>query len=316
MKHNTHIYLASKAIELSRQSVDNLHDGRGKHVRRTKKSEERRAATHHQRILQYYQDMIEEATWVPDDVLRDNDPFHIFKLFTDQEFPNHGLTNKLKIESDGVTYYKFGGGLPYRVDHMTRSIVNMSKLRTFNDQFAMRQLMYQYLLMSHYVVDAHVPMHCDLRDDPPSQGGYTNPSRRGGTNKPRGKYMKCNAHDKLEQQWDRAVTPVALKEEVFLKTWEKESEAENELSECVKFSFKDCLKGGDIDVVMISENGLMDFMIDVCVQSKKRCQRLFPIDNPTVMKDDILKGITREVFSDCIGNLLSIWRYIWAHQSE
>ena len=143
MKHNTHIYLAAKAIELTRQSVDNMHDGNHNYVTRSRKTKERRSATQHQRLLQYYQDLIEEATWVPDDVLRDNDPNHIFKLFTDEEFPNHGLNDRPTFEKGNKIYYKFAGGLPYRVDHVVRSVISMCKLRDFNDHFDMRQIMYK-----------------------------------------------------------------------------------------------------------------------------------------------------------------------------
>jgi len=312
MKHNTHIYLAAKAIELTRQSVDNMHDGHHKYVTRYKKTKERRSATQQQRILQYYQDLIEEATWAPDDVLRDNDPNHIFKLFTDEEFPNHGLSDRPTFKKENKIYYKFAGGLPYRVDHVARSVISMCKLREFNDQFDMKQIMYQYLLLSHYVADAHVPMHCDLRDDPPKEGRTPDPSRRKGTGKPRGKYMRNDAHGKLEELWDKAVTPVAIEEEIFPRTWTKERIDKTDLSDDVSFTFKDCKKGGEVQVITIPPNGLMNFMIDICIQSKIRGQKLFPLDNPKKRDDSVLKETTREIFAGCIGSLLSIWRYIWS----
>ena len=316
MKHNTHIYLAAKAIELTRQSVDNMHDGNHNYMTGSKKTEERISATTHQRIFQYYQDLIEEATWAPDDVLKDNDPNHIFKLFTDEEFPGHGLKDRPTFKSGNQTFYKFAGGLPYRVDHLARSVLSMCKLREFNDQFDMKQIMYQYLLLSHYVVDAHVPMHCDLRDDPPKEGRHPDPSRRKGTQKPSGKYMKSDAHGKLESLWDEAVTPLAIEQEIFPRTWAKESTEKTELSDAVAFTFNDCKKGGEVEVITIPANGLMNFMIDVCINSKKRSQRLFPLDNPEERDDSVLKDITREIFADCIGSLLSIWRQIWSQHTH
>jgi len=316
MKHNTHIYLAAKAIELTRQSVDNMHDGNHDYMTGSKKTKERISATTHQRIFQYYQDLIEEATWAPDDVLKDNDPNHIFKLFTDEEFPSHGLKDRPTFKSGNQTFYKFAGGLPYRVDHLARSVLSMCKLREFNDQFDMKQIMYQYLLLSHYIVDAHVPMHCDLRDDPPKEGRHPDPSRRKGTQKPSGKYMKSDAHSKLESLWDEAVTPLALEEEIFPRTWAEESTEKTELSDAVAFTFNDCKRGGEVEVITIPPNGLMNFMIDVCINSKKRSQRLFPLDNPEERDDSVLKDITREIFADCIGSLLSIWRQIWSQHTH
>jgi len=316
LKHNTHIYLAAKAIELIRQSVDNMHDGNHNYVTGSKKTKERISATAHQRILQYYQDLIEEATWAPDDVLKDNDPNHIFKLFTDEEFPCHGLSDRPTFKRDNQIFYKFAGGLPYRVDHVARSVLSMCKLREFNDQFNMKQIMYHYLLLSHYIVNAHVPMHCDLRDDPPKEGRYPDPSRRKGTQKPPGKYMKSDAHSKLESEWDEAVTPLAIEEEIFPRTWAKESTEKTELSDAVSFTFNDCKRGGEVEVISIPPNGLMDFMIDVCINSKKISQRLFPLENPVERDDSVLKDITREIFADCIGNLLSIWRHIWSQHTH
>ena len=316
MKHNTHIYLAAKAIELTKQSVDNTVLTDGRYLRGYRKGKERNRAKERYRILKYYEELITEASWAPDDVLHDNDPYHIFKLFTDDEFPEHGLTDKPKFERDGVTYYKFAGGLPYRVDHLAQQIIDMSKLRDYNDQFELRQVMYGYLLLSHYIADAHVPMHCDLRDDPPSGGRDMEPSRRRGTEKPSGEYMDKKAHNKLEQLWDDAVTPIAIREETVPITWDKDRVRDTDYSELVAFSIDDCKKGQAIKVPVISGTKLMGFMIDVCIKSKERSRRLFPVENPKKRNDDILPEVTREIFADCIGNLMAVWRYMWERHRE
>lgn len=310
MKHNTHIYLAGKAIALMVQSVANMRTAGGAYLRGTKKTRETNEAKRRKRIMEYYQDLIEEASWVPDDVLHDNDPNHIFKLFTDREFPGHGLTAKQTFDKGGIVYYKFAGALPYRVDHLARSIADMEKLRDHNDQYELRQIMYKYMLLSHYIADAHVPMHCDLRDDPPT-GRSTNPSRRSGTRKPRGKYLKSSAHAELEILWDDAVTPVAISEQIISRSTVKERLEPTDYSAAITFTLNDARKGGVVKPTVIKKNGLMEFMIDVCIQSKKRGQQLFPIATPQVRQDHILENLTREIFADCIGNLISVWRYIW-----
>ena len=313
MKHNTHIYIAAKAIELIRQSVDNMIDGNGNYLRGAKKTKERNQAKKLQTLMLHYSHMIVEGAWAPDDVLKDNDPFHIFKLFTDEEFPGHTLTDKPKFESEGVTYYKFGGGLPYRVDHIVQDIINMYKLRNWNDRYTMKQILYKYLLISHYIADAHVPMHCDLRDDPPSSTGRNQPSRRAGGGKPAGKYMKRSEHNKLETVWDDAVTPVALDEKMFPQNWLKEKKKPKVLSDQVIFRLENVKKNGCVKVPIINKGGLMDFMVDVCITSKKRGQILFPLDDPQNRDETKLPEITRDIFADCIGNLIAVWRYAWAY---
>ncbi|OIP41788.1 MAG: hypothetical protein AUK47_05795 [Deltaproteobacteria bacterium CG2_30_63_29] len=98
----------------------------------------------------------------------------------------------------------------------------MAALREYNDQFTRRQLVYQMMLLSHYVVDAHVPMYCDLRDDPPSDTGGSQPSRRRGAGKPAGQTMKSTAHASLEDVWDAAATPVAVDEGIVTSEWAKD----------------------------------------------------------------------------------------------
>jgi hypothetical protein len=159
-------------------------------------------------------------------------------------------------------------------------------------------------------------MHCDLRDDPPSKARDDEPSRRKGTDKPVGKYMHKNAHGKLEELWDDAVTPVAIREEIIVQTWDEERTEDTKYSESIKFGFKDCDKGGIIKVPLIPDNGLMNYLINLCIESKRRSRSIFPLDNPEQRNDDILPDITREIFADSIGNLMAIWRYMWEHHRE
>lgn len=308
MKRNTHIYLAWKAIELMEESISNTVDEKGKYLEKTKKGDERKAAKSLQHMLQYYNKLIIEAAWAPDDVLKDMRPYHMFKLFTeDESFELNEWEEKLddmpQFERDGLTYYRFSGGLPYRVDHIAQDIISMSKLRDFNDHFSLEQIMYHYLLMSHYVVDAHVPVHCDLRDDPPKKND--------GSDKPKGKYMKKTAHGDLEMLWEKGVNHVAVKEKIIPKTLAEEGKKKTAYTELVTFDLEDCnKKGKEVKVPTISKGGLMDFMIDVCIESKKRSQQLFPVDNPKERNDAILPDMTREIFSTCIADLIAIWRYI------
>lgn len=302
MKKNTHIYLAWKAIQLTRESISNTVDEGGELLKGREKTRERLAAKGLQHRLQYHEHAITEAAWAPDEVLKDMNPFHMFKLFTDEEFPGHAFTDCPAIERDGVTYYRFSGGLPYRVDHIAQDIIGMAKLRDFNDQFSLRQIMYHYLLLSHYVVDAHVPMHCDLRDDPPPVND--------GTKKPQGRYMRKDAHADLETLWEKAVNPVAIDEDIFPQTLAEEVGGDGRYRDQVQLDLSQCSRGGEIEFPTIAKGRLMEFMIDVCVASKRRCRQLFPLDAPEQRNDDILAGITRETFTSCVADLVAVWRYI------
>lgn len=311
MKHNTHIYLAVKAIELCNAAVSNTVDAKGKHLSKYKKSAERFAAEERRRMLAYYQHLTAEASWAPDDVLHDNDPYHIFKLFTEEEFPNHKLGHRPTFDKPDDTFIKFAGGLPYRIDHIAQQIITMSKLRDYNDKFTLRQLFYQYMLLSHYVVDAHVPMHCDLRDDPPSKKRSSQPSRSNRGGKPKGKYLKSTAHEWLESKWDKAVTPLAVEQKIVKHIRPEQTLKPTDLSDAVDLDLDDCDRGCSVQVKVIPKGKLLDFVIDICIEAKRRSQILFPIANPQQLNDDELEDITRLIFADSVGDLLSIWRYIW-----
>ncbi|MCK4857246.1 MAG: hypothetical protein KAT58_04695 [candidate division Zixibacteria bacterium] len=302
MKHNTHIYIAAKAIDLIYESVDNTIKPDGEPFRSTAKSKERREATKRQRLLRYHEALITEASWAPDDILRDNHPYHVFKLLKDDEFvdiPQKYLDRS--FQNNGETYFKYNGGLPYRIDHIANQIVGMEKLRDYNDQYSLRQIMYLYLMLSHYIVDAHVPMHCDHRDDPPGDGEV----------KLNGAYMKESAHAALEKLWDEATTPVAMNEEIIEVARNEDRKPETVYSPDVIFDLSACDFGGEVLVAVIPKYGLMDFMVGICFKSKERCRDLFPLDNPTQRDDSNLHALTRSIFADAIGNLMAVWRYVW-----
>lgn len=302
MKHNTHIYIATKAMELMTESVSNLKKGRN-YYKGSEKTKQRNSMKKLQRLLNYHKSFINEATWAPDDILKDMRQFHTFKLFTDDEFPDHQLHDKQQFKKYGKVYYRWTGGLVFKVDHLAQIISDMGKLRNYNDQFSQKQLMYLYMLLSHYITDAHVPMHCDVRDDSPKR-------------KLQGEYMKSSAHGDLEGLWEDAVLPVVIKEEIVFQTRSDQSIEETEYSKAIKFRLSDCARGGSIAPVHIKKGKLMDFVVNICIDSKKRGLRLFPIDNPKERNDSILPEMTREIFSDAISDLISIWRYIWINSED
>jgi hypothetical protein len=303
MKNKTHIYLAVKAIEFLYEGLKNLrYAGSGRAVPGDTISKKRASAKTLQRMLLHYRDAISEATWAPDDILYDKTLFHTFKLFTDAEFPG---SQSYAREVHQNSYYrtKGGGGLPYKVDHLSRVIADMDKLRRYNDRYSMEQIMYQYLMISHYIADAHVPMHCDLRDDPPSASN---------TSKPRnGTYFSGSLHGKVEQLWEDAVLPIAIDEEIVEITREKDDAPTTAISPEIVFNVTNSAHCAEIHPVKISDNSLLDYMINLCISSKQRSLQLFPINDPNAWTEADLKAFTRPIFADTISALISVWMWIW-----
>ena len=303
MKHNTHIYLAAKGIEFLYEGLWNLRyatvNRRAASSTRTKRRREGKVL---QRMLMHYQDAISEASWAPDDILNDKSQYHTFKLFTDRDFPNSRPFAK-EVHEDKYYRASGGGGLPYKVDHLARVVADMDKLRRYNDRCSMNQIMYQFLMISHYVVDAHVPMHCDLRDDPPSSRDTTKPRN--------GEYYSDALHGEIEQIWEDAVTPVAIEEEIIRAKRRDDDDPPPALSQQVRFNVTNDDHCDEIIPYVIPNDDMMKYMIDLCIQTKERALQLFPIGDPSNWNEQLLPQLTREIFAQTIGNLITVWIWIW-----
>jgi len=245
-----------------------------------------------------------EASWAPDDVLNDKSLYHTFKLFTDAEFTDAPKYAAETHERSGKKYYRIkgGGGLPYKVDHLAHIVADISKLRAYNDHFTQRQIMYLYIMISHYIVDAAVPMHCDMRDDPPSATDTTKPPQLD-------RYYSESLHGQIEDIWDKACTPAAVAERIMVADTYEDFHVPTDLTPSITFQLDNKDHRALVRPYSVSDRGMMDFMVDMCVQSKERALRLFPIATPNQWDQANFPALTREVFADAISNLVTV--YLW-----
>ncbi|MEE9444007.1 MAG: hypothetical protein V3V99_15190 [candidate division Zixibacteria bacterium] len=307
MKHNTHIYIARKAMEFLYDSLAKVKTPSGNNVSSNKKKALRRQAKVLQRLLFYHRDHVTEASWAPDDILKDMAHYHTFKLFTDGEFGDAANFAKQTFTDNGDNYYRASGsgGLPFKVDHLGKIIANLIKLRDHNDSYSMQQLMYLLLLISHYVADANVPMHCDIRDDKPSD------------KKPaEGNYYSTKWHGKIESLWDKAATPVGLREGLIDIQRAQDNTELTDYSDSITFDVDNSADVKKIKTYAVPRNKLMDFMVELCIKTKKRSLVLFPPENPDPDNNEDyeakLRELTPKIFADAIGSVISIWMCIWA----
>jgi hypothetical protein len=305
VKQNSHIYLASSALNLMWESVENYTLLSGKVIKGKKKAKLHNSVKKLQELMRIHKDDILEATWAPDALLKDMVPYHTFKLFCDDEFPNQDFSAYDNYNHNGMIYYRYSGsGAPYKIDHLAIVIKNLIKLRTFNDAFSMKQIMYLLFMLTHYISDLNVPMHCDLRDDPPSSTD---------TKKPKGKYMKDSTHAKVEKLWDIAVTPKAL-ELGYINPDRDEYDKEKNpaLTKLITFEHTDAKTGQLIAPKEIKKGKLLDFLIETAIRSKDMSRKLFPLNNPQLYKKNIIENNTRQIFAHAISDIISVWIYIWS----
>lgn len=302
MKHYTHVYLANKAVEFLWDSVDNLSYKSGSLARSSVRRRVKKGAADLQRILGSHMDRIEEASWAPDDILYDMKTFHIYKLMMANEFTDYQGFVAEEFKVGGKTYYKVkgGGGLPYKIDHLARLLADMVKLRAYNDIFTMEHICYLFFLLSHYIADANVPMHTDVRDDKPSRKKPQN-----------GNYYSTKWHGKIEKLWEKGSTPIALRENIIPSERKGCNSVDTNMTPFLKFYLKPNVK--DIHTTYVKPNQLIKYMQTVCAHSKDRSVILFPVSNPDNFNEATLEGMSHDIFADAIGSIISVWLAIWDH---
>lgn len=306
MKHNSHIYVAYKAIDFLYESLLNLRYPSGNKVSGKKKTFIRSEGKELERLLQFHKARVLEASWAPDDILKDMAQYHTFKLFSSKDFKDADKYGKEPHEKDGHTYYRArgGGGLAFKIDHLSKILSDIIKLRNYNDNYSLEHIMYMFLLLSHYVTDAHVPMHCDVRDDVRSK------------DKPRlGKYYEEHKwHSKIEKEWEKACTYIGVQEEIPGMENAEKLAVKTDLADKVKFDVLNDSHRKKIKTYMFKRNTLMKHVVDICIESKNRSLKLFAPGDPSSYDKVTFKNMTGEIFSAAIGNLISIWVCIWARE--
>jgi hypothetical protein len=128
VKHNSHIYVAYKAIDFLYESLLNLQDDDGNDITGKKRTEIRKEGKILERLLQFHKSRVLEASWAPDDILKDMALYHTFKLFSTKDFEDAEEYGKEPHEKDGHVYYRAsgGGGLAYKIDHLAKIRWNIS----------------------------------------------------------------------------------------------------------------------------------------------------------------------------------------------
>ena len=168
MKKYTHAWLALKAIELLKNYSGHFHPVRNDHVNDLLN------------FMSSYPNTFVRGAWFPDIVIRDNiQGGHTWKYSLDSVNgrsvsyypPSHNnCLNFIKSElGEKLSLDERVSDLPDRCEALSQAIrdtilitnyVHSGDVVTFNDS----QVALFFLMLSHYVCDAHVPVHCDKRD--------------------------------------------------------------------------------------------------------------------------------------------------------
>lgn len=168
MKKYSHAWLSLKAVELLKSYCENFRGERQERAQRLVK------------FMSSHPSTFVRGAWFPDTVVKDNTQGgHTWKYYLDQEkgrvvnyrppahnqclgFVEAELGKKVSLDTKI-------SDLPDRCEALSQTIrdailitnsVSGGDVVSFNDS----QVAILFLMLSHYVCDAHVPVHCDNRD--------------------------------------------------------------------------------------------------------------------------------------------------------
>lgn len=320
MKKYTHAWLALKAVELLRSYRGKFNDDRNRHLERFLK------------FISTYPDTFVRGAWFPDTIIKDNTQGgHTWKYYLD----SNGKTEKRRPPANNNCLEFVKGDLRKKVSLDTRisdlpdrcealglmirdSILITNKTKSgdvvvFNDS----QIALLFLMLSHYICDAHVPVHCDNRD-------FYNPSK---------------VHPDLEDFWEKEIKKfytVSTKNEQFdldekgnlqRKTNKKGYEKSilhvlDNILEQSKWKNMGTPKTHWNAFLGTGNNNFWDYLVSVCLVSFHMSLKMFPSKAPGVsynkvrifktepFKSDVIKK-SPYILADAINSVAMLWLASW-----
>ena len=322
MKKYTHAWLSLKAMELLKTYHGHFDDERNKRVKRLLN------------FMSRYPSTFVRGAWFPDTIIKDNiQGGHTWKYYLDSSNgrvvryrpPSHNTClSFVQSELDAkVSLNDRTSDLPDRCEALsqaTRDTIRITnKVRSgdviaFNDS----QIAIFFLMLSHYVCDAHVPVHCDIRDF----------------------YTPSKIHPDLEGFWENEIKKfyrVSIKTQQFdfdenqnLQLDTSRRGFQNSIlykcDEILRQSVWDNMSqtGQDWRAFLGSTNkNLWDYLVSVCLVSFHMSVKMFPLNPPagvdydtvrimrvSPFKDDVIR-YSPYILADAISSVALVWLATW-----
>ena len=313
MKKYTHAWIAFMAVRRLEAAKGKLAGSNGKF------------AENLVTWLMRFNDEIIKGAWYPDAVIKDMADSHVLKYepsdTADYTFDTLAgtsrvadLTKNAPLRNRSFELHDENDNLPDRVEAIAHSIVDHLKMQhkepkgspivPTNNHIALL-----FFMLSHYVADAHMPLHCDAR-------AFSS-----------GK----DVHAAIEEDWDTSIKKhfevdrrynrfyydkdgYPLKKKSIAGTWIEEVE-----SDLLSRRFQIGYGSG--------KDGTWDFVRSVC-QHSYLLAHLFIPDNYTpaniLTADDAWKSLgsvsfeemTIAVFADAVDSIARIWFRLWRRYEE
>ena len=323
MKKYTHAWLAFMAIKRLEDKKSQLSET------------DRKYATSLIKWFMDHKDGVISGAWYPDDLIKDMADKHVLKFVPADKAPQGAVIyppEELKalppeylmgkhsrnspVRQQDFAVADRNDNLPDRCESLAESAIDHLKILRREAKGSPvspveNQIALWFFMLSHYVADAHVPVHCDARRF--SSGG--------------------NIHGKLEKEWDDEVRKYycldMLHERFFYDRKgypaleEKEKTVKAYPSSFLK-AVSDELDGRPFDPSFGKNNkNVWDFMNAVCHHSYLLCYSFFPPgygpDNVTAGNwkslasppELTLEKLSTAVLADAVDSISRVWFRIW-----
>jgi hypothetical protein len=322
MKKYSHAWLALKAVEQLKSYAGQFSSERNDRLERFLK------------FISSYPSTFVRGAWFPDTVVKDNTQGgHTWKYYKDPNNgrlvpyrpPSHNTCLQFVAEDleQKVSLNDRTSDLPDRCEALSQtirdSILITNRLRSgdvivFNDS----QIALFFLMLAHYVCDAHVPVHCDDRD----------------------LYKPSKVHPDLEAFWEEEIMKyyrVSTKTEQFDLDENQNLQRDTNPSgfeQSILYECDEVLKqaewdgmseaGQDWRAFLGSTNkNFWDYLVSVCLVSFHMSLKIFPRDPPSGVdydtvrimevspfKDDVIR-YSPYILADAINSVALLWLAAW-----
>ena len=208
---------------------------------------------------------------------------------------SHSIGDMLKMGDYPMAFYvrqKKSSG--YKAQDL--SAVDIKDL-TLSPNFSARQIALTFFILSHYICDAHMPLHCDLRDNSRDM------TRR----------LHSKLHPSIEEEWEKSFPN---KEDITLHNYIKSSVDEVVINKMPDTSIIEIDTNPSYHLstrLTKTKEDEWDEMVNICRVSYALSRKWLDTAYETV--DDIpsseFKRVTNYIFHDAVEAVARIWLKAW-----
>ncbi len=261
-----------------------------------------------------HRDGVVQGAWYPDEIIKDMASSHVLKFSPkkngDDNFKQlpktyHSYKRLKNAKKSDFTYKIMSGNLPDRCEAIAHSIVDNLKMQESEDKGSPisptdNHIATLFFMLSHYIADAHMPSHCDVRKF--SEG--------------------TKLHAKIEDYWDKRVKKcysIDKDNERFFYDTEGYPNI-NKNDEIIDWVEQELISREFITDWGKDNKNTWDFMTAVCQYSyltaysmipKKYNENLKWEDFININVNPSLEDYSKEILIDAIDSISRVWLRVW-----